>query len=99
MTTVFQEYNAIKDNISTIINASGYKNDYVAKKIGLTAQNFAVKKQRGNWSAEELEKIIDVITKPNEDAEDALMLEIMRSRKDDGTLTFDEYKAEIAKWK
>ena len=71
----------------------------MAKKIGLTPQNFAVKKKRSNWSAEELEKIIDVITKPNEDAEDALMLEIMRSRKDDETLTYDEYKAEIAKWK
>jgi len=99
MVTVFKEYNAIKENIATIINASGYKNDYVAKKIGLTPQNFAVKKKRSNWSAEELEKIIDVITKPNEDAEDALMLEIMRSRKDDETLTYDEYKAEIAKWK
>lgn len=99
MLTVLKEYSAIKNNISTIINASGYKNDYVAKKIGLTPQNFAVKKQRGNWSVEELEKIIDVITKPNEDAEEALMLEIMRSRKDDETLTYDEYKAEIATWK
>jgi hypothetical protein len=69
------------------------------KKIGLTAQNFAVKKQRGNWSPEELEKIINVSTKPNEEAEDALMLEIMRSRKDDETLTYDEYKAEISTWK
>jgi len=98
MLTVFQEYNAIKDNISTIINASGYKNDYVAKKIGLTAQNFAVKKQRGNWTPKELEKIIDVITKPNEDAEDALMLEIMRSRKDDETVPSSELKKEFG-WK
>ena len=95
MVTVFQEYNAIKDNIATIINASGYKNDYVAKKIGLTPQNFAVKKKRANWSAEELEKIIDVITKPNEDAEDALMLEIMRSRKDDETVPLSELKKEF----
>lgn len=98
MLTVFQEYNAIKGNISQIINLSGYKNDYVAKKIGITPQNFAVKKKRGNWTAEELEKIINVLTKPNEDAENALMLELMRSRKNDETVPLSELKKEFG-WK
>ena len=99
MLTVFQEYEAIKDNITRIISQSGYKNEYVAKKIGLTPQNFAVKKQRGSWSVNEIKKIVEVITEPNEDAMDALMMEIMRSRKNDETLTYEEYKAEIATWK
>jgi hypothetical protein len=77
---------------------SGYKNDYIAKKIGLTSQNFAVKKQRGNWSPDELEKIVEVLTKPNEDVENALMLEIMRSRKDDETVPLEEVKKEFG-WK
>jgi hypothetical protein len=45
------------------------------------------------------EKIVEVITEPNEDAEDAIMVEIMRSRKDDETISYDEYKKEIARWK
>lgn len=98
MLTVFSEFNAIKNNIAKIINVSGYKNDYVAKKIGLTSQNFAVKKQRGTWSAEELEKIVEVLTKPNEDVEDMLMLEIMRSRKDDEIVPLSELKNEFG-WK
>ncbi len=98
MLTVFQEFNAIKENISRILTVSGYKNDYIAKKIGITPQNFAVKKKRGNWSAEELEKIIGVLTKPNEDVENALMLELMRSRKNDETVSLSELKEEFG-WK
>ncbi len=98
MLAVFQEYNAIKDNISRILSVSGYKNEYVAKKIGLTAQNFAVKKQRGTWSVDEIKRIVEVITEPNEDAVDALMLEIMRSRKNDETVPLSELKKEFG-WK
>jgi hypothetical protein len=50
-------------------------------------------------TGKELEKIVEVITEPNEDAEDAIMVEIMRSRKDDETISYDEYKKEIARWK
>jgi hypothetical protein len=98
MLTLFHEYDAIKENIAKIISLSGYKNDYVAKKIGLTAQNFAVKKQRGTWSVDEIKKIVEVITEPNEDAMDALMIEIMRSRKDDEIVPLSELKKEFG-WK
>jgi hypothetical protein len=98
MLTLFHEYDAIKDNIAKIISLSGYKNDYVARKIGLTAQNFAVKKQRGTWSVDEIKKIVEVITEPNEDAMDAVMLEIMRSRKDDEIVPLSVLKKEFG-WK
>lgn len=99
MLTVFQEFNAIKTNIAEIVKASGYRNDYLAKKLGLSRQNFSMKKQRGSFSPEELQKIVELITEPNEDAEDAIMLEIMRSRKDDETISYEEYKKEISSWK
>ncbi|MDQ2718635.1 MAG: hypothetical protein M3Z26_02560 [Bacteroidota bacterium] len=98
MLTIFQDYNAIKDNITKIISLSGYKNEYVAKKIGLTPQNFAIKKLRKNWSVDEIKKIVEVITEPNEDAMDALMLEIMRSRKAEETVPLSELKKEFG-WK
>lgn len=98
MLTVFSELQAIKNNIVGLINVSGYKNEYIARKMGLTAQNFAVKKQRGNWTPDELEKIIDLLTKPNEEVEDLLMVELMRSRKDDETVPFSDVKKEFG-WK
>jgi len=98
MLTVFKEYSAIKDNIASILKASGYRNEYVARKIGLSAANFATKKQRGNWTEKELEKIVEVITEPNEDAEDAIILEIMRSRKDEPVVPINEMRKELG-WK
>ena len=63
----------------------------------MKAQNFSVKKQRGSWSADEVEKLLKIVD--NEDVEDFIMLEIMKSRENDETITYDEYKAEIATWK
>lgn len=62
MLSSFSEYNAIKSSVNEMLAASGYKNEYIAKKIGMSSQNFAVKKQRNNWTSEELEKIIKILT-------------------------------------
>lgn len=99
MQSEHQEDDTIKNNISKILRASGYRNEYVAKQIGLTAPDFILKKKQGTWSVEEIEKIIEVITSPNENAMDAIMLEIMRSRKNDEVIPLEEFKAEIATWK
>lgn len=94
---IVEQYKRLVNIIPEIIEASGYRNDFIAKKLGMKAQNFSVKKQRGNWSADEVEKLLAVVD--NEDVEDFIMMEIMRSRKDDETISLDKYKAEIATWK
>ncbi len=96
-TQVVAEYKHLLKIIPDIIEVSGYRNDFIAKKLGMKAQNFSVKKQRGSWSVDEVEKLLKVVD--NEDVENFIMLEIMRSRKNDETVTYDEYKAEIASWK
>ncbi len=96
-TQIVSSYKRLLGNVANIIDISGYRNDYIAKKLGLKPQNFSVKKQRGNWTPDELEKLLCVVD--NEDVENYLFLEEMRSRKDDETITFDEYKKVIVKWK
>ncbi len=98
MLTIFSEFNAIKSGVGELISVSGYKNEYIAKKIGMSSQNFAVKKQRGNWTSEELEKILEVLTSPNQDVEELVMLQLMRSRKNDETVPLSELKEEFG-WK
>lgn len=98
MLTVFKEYSAIKENINRILEASGYRNDYLAGKIGLTPQNFSTKKRRKSWTEKELARIVEVITEPNEDAEDAILLEIMRSREDEATIPVAEMRKMLG-WK
>ena len=96
-TTVISTYKRLLSNVADLIDISGYRNDYLAKKLGLKPQNFSVKKQRASWTPDEVEKLLAIIS--NEDVEEYLMLEEMGSRKDDETITFEEYKKVIAKWK
>ncbi|CAN5599483.1 hypothetical protein BH11BAC3_BH11BAC3_39870 [soil metagenome] len=89
MQTVVQYKNLIQ-HIAAIIEVSGYRNDYIARKLGLKPQNFSVKKQRASWTPDEVEKLLTVIE--NEDVEDFLLLQEMRSLKDDETITLEEFK-------
>jgi len=65
MREVIENYILLKKEIASLIKKSGYRNDFIANKIGMRSDYFAVKKQRGNWSEEEVLKIIGVIE--NED--------------------------------
>jgi hypothetical protein len=94
---VVSSYKKLLSRVADIIEVSGYRNDYIAKKLGLKPQNFSAKKQKGNWSPDELEKLLTVVD--NEDVENYLMLEHMRSLKDAETISYEEYKKEIATWK
>ena len=93
--TVIQ-YKSLLQHLSHIIDVSGYRNDYIAKKLGLKPQNFSVKKQRASWNPDEVEKLLSVIE--NEDVENYLLLEHMRSIKDEETMTLAEFKKEMG-WK
>ncbi len=94
---IVNNYKVLANNIGRLIEVSGYRNDYIAKKIGLTPVNFATKKKRGSLSVDEIEKILKVIE--NEDVEDYLMLEIMRSREGEETISHEEFLKEVGKWK
>jgi len=92
---IVNNYKVLANNIGRLIEVSGYRNDYIARKIGLTPVNFATKKKRGSLSVDEIEKILKVID--NEDVEDYLMLEIMRqeSGSDEQNISYDEFKSRM----
>jgi hypothetical protein len=92
------EYQKIKDNIPTLLDVSGYRNDFVAKKIGMKPTYFSVKKQRGNWTDKDVQNILTVLTQHNEEVENYLMLEQMRSIENEETITLAEFKKEMG-WK
>jgi hypothetical protein len=96
MLSILTQYKAIKSSLPAIIKASGYRNDYVAKKLGISPQSFAVKKKRNNWNEDEVEKILSIID--NDDTEDYVMLQLMRSMKDEETITLEEFKRQMG-WK
>lgn len=96
MLSVLNQYRAIKNNLGEIIKVSGYRNDYVAKKLGISPQSFSVKKQRNSWNDEEIEKVLEIVD--NEDSEDYILGQLMEVLESDETLSLSEFKKAV-KWK
>ncbi len=96
MIEVIQNYKELKRNMGNLINKSGYKNSYLAEKIGMQPTLFSVKKQRGNWSDDEMEKILVLIE--NEELEDFYFGEILREKEKEETISYSEFKGEMG-WK
>lgn len=61
MLEIIENYLLLKSQINELIKRSGYRNEFIAQKIGMRPDYFAVKKQRGNWSDVEVKKIVKVI--------------------------------------
>jgi hypothetical protein len=86
----------LRNAIGRLIDKSGYKNTYIAARIGMRPNHFSVKKQRGTWNEEEMEKILEVIE--NEELEDYFMGMLMQELEKDETVSLDEMKKGLG-WK
>ena len=97
LSEIANNYKTMVQFLPDLIDVSGYRNDYLSKKMELTPATFSAKKQRGNWSTDEVIKLMSIIE--NEDVEDYLMLQLLRADKDTDTISVDEFRKEIRKWK
>lgn len=88
MNETVKRYERIVMNIGELIEISGYRNDYLAGKLGLTTVNFSAKKNRKTFTLEEIKKLAAIID--NEDVQDYLMAAEMDEREDDATITHEE---------
>ncbi|MES2773576.1 MAG: hypothetical protein V4722_05305 [Bacteroidota bacterium] len=61
MIEILENYKLLKDSLGDLIKKSGYRNDYLADKIGMGAAYFSVKKKNASWSDAEVEKLIRII--------------------------------------
>ena len=68
MTNIIDRYKTLLNSVPKLIEISGYKNEYVAQKLDMTPTYFSLKKSKGNWTIDEVEKILKTIS--NEDVED-----------------------------
>lgn len=96
MQHIIHQYQILKAHIANLIAISGYRNDYLAKKMGIKPNNFSVKKQRDTWTEKEIEKLLQFIE--NEETENYLMLELMRAAKKEETVSYEEFKKQVG-WK
>jgi hypothetical protein len=64
---VVSNYQILLNNIGALVDVSGYRNEFVARKVGIAPTTFSVKKGRNSFTPSEVEKIIQVID--NEEVE------------------------------
>lgn len=89
-------YKSILANLPKAIAVSGYRKDYIAKKLGISPQSFSAKISRKSFSPEDAERLLKVIK--NEDVEEFFMLERIRALKNDDNVSYEDAKKELG-WK
>lgn len=96
MIQVIEQYKKVKESIPELIEASGYRSDYIAKRMGMRASNFSAKKQRGNWSEQEVEKLLEAITSANEEVINILDIKHIQGSYTGKTFSLEEVKKILA---
>ncbi len=93
---IIHHYQIILQNIENFIDISGYRNDFIAKKMKLKPANFSAKKYRSSWTPDEVKQLLTIID--NEEIENYMMLQIMRDMKKEKTVHLKEFKKAMG-WK
>jgi len=93
---VVHSYKRLLSNVAHLIDISGYRNDHIAKKLGIKPQSFSAKKKKVSWTPDEVEQLLAVID--NEEVENFLMLDQMRGLEQEETISVDQFKKEMG-WK
>jgi len=90
LSKIAQDYRMLVNNMGQLIEISGYRNDYLSQKIGLKPANFSLKKQKGNWSVDEVIKLLAVIE--NKEVEDYIDTLRMKESKKGTFISSDEFE-------
>ncbi len=96
MLEIVENYVALKRQIASLIDLSGYEDDFLAEQMDLAAPLFSAKKQSADWTEEELRRLLTIIE--NDTLEDAFLLNLMRAEKTATRHPIADLKAEFG-WK
>ncbi|MFN0082544.1 MAG: hypothetical protein ACKVOM_08505 [Ferruginibacter sp.] len=102
MNNIIENYKKIKSSVPQLIEMSGYRNDYIAKRLGMKPANFSVKKQRGNWNENEIDLLIKTLTTTTGEVElflkEVTEIAFTEENLKGEMLTSDEFE-KLMKWK
>lgn len=77
MQYIIDDYKKLLAHIDILIKASGYKIDFLSKKLNISRESFYQKRKKLNFTVNEMEELIKYID--NEEVETALFGKIMDS--------------------
>ncbi len=98
MITVLAQYRQIKKSIPALIEKSGYRNHFIAKKIGMEPSYFSAKKRRSTWSDDDVERIVVFLTSHNNDIENYIDSLLVQKCFPGDIITAEEFEKQ-AGWK
>ena len=87
---IITDYEKLCNSVTDLVDASGYKLDYVCNKLGFTRMGFYQKRKAGTFKPDELKKLFKIID--NGSLEDKLLGKIMEQADKSETLTEQETK-------
>jgi hypothetical protein len=97
MTSIIQDFKIFKDTFPKILDESGYKMDFLAKRIGLNPTTFSNKKKRNTFNLDEMQALVDIIW--NDYLEEISLAYAMEMGQSQGQLSKKETQALFDEWK
>lgn len=96
LSKIVLNYQLQVNNMRQLIEINGYRNDDRSQKIGLKPANFSLKKQKGNWTSQEMLKLPAIIESKKVEG---YMDEIKMHEHKQGTfISLDEFEKRMG-WK
>jgi hypothetical protein len=90
---VMADYYEVEKNIGKIIESTGYKNEYIAKKLGMPISTYYIKKRNKSFAFKEVYKIVKMLD--DDTTYNQAELELMESRKNDEEMSAEDFKTQI----
>jgi len=90
---VLQDYLEVENSIIQIITLTGYKNEYIAKKLKMPISTYYTKRRNKSFTAKEVLKIVNLIDA--EELQNKEELRIIEKRINEEVISSEEFKKQL----
>ncbi|MBK6816898.1 MAG: hypothetical protein IPG82_15920 [Saprospiraceae bacterium] len=97
MTTIVQDFITFKASFPRLLDVSGYKMDFLAKRLGMSPTSFSNKKKRNSFTPQEMQALLDIVW--NDYLETISLGNAMQTGQAEGQLTEKATQAMFDAWR
>jgi predicted transcriptional regulator len=90
---VLGDYLEVEKNIGAIIDATGYKHEFIANKLDMPISTYYAKRRKTSFTAKDVFKIIKMLD--DDEMYNKEKIELLESRKNDEVISSQEFKAKL----
>jgi len=90
---VLGDYLEVEKNIGAIIASTGYKNEFIAKKLNMPISTYYAKRRTKSFAAKDVFKIVKMLE--DDETCNTAEIELMNSRRNDEVISSSEFKDKL----